>query len=101
MNPCKSCYISLNFTIRNIPKQIDFKKVSILEDNDVLVEILKNKNKFNKNNSFIILVNGSRYGIYISNTDKNHVYLKQYFLHYDSTKKNLFPKFVRFVKLVL
>ena len=115
---CTKCEISKSFDIGKIPKVFDFKKVSNKTDNTILFQIyqkinnsqLTNKSKlqqfpfsrcFEPGRKFMILVDGSRYEIeIISKTNKNQeIFLKQFFLHYDSKQGQLIPVSVRFVKI--
>lgn len=94
---CDKCEITLAFPVGKPPKQINFMSVSNNSTNTVLVEILKLKACFIRGNRFIIIVDGSRYGIEIVNVTSDVIYLKQFFLHYDGGK--LVPFVVRLVKI--
>jgi len=97
MEICQKCLITLSFSLKEIPNSLEFKKVSNKKNNIILVEIMAHHIKFAPNYKFIITVDGSRYGIHIISMNMKKVYLKQYFLHYNSV--NLVPVSVRFVKI--
>ena len=96
---CKQCLITISYSLKTIPNILDFKKVSNKKNNQILVEILKQRSRFIPNHEFLIIVDGSRYKISIIDMDNNCVQLKQYFLHYDG--KKLVPVSVRLVKIQL
>ncbi len=98
---CKMCEITLNYPTNKFPKNIEYKSVSNDKNNDVLVEIMKNKKRLKKNEKFLIIVNESRYGIFIQYSDKSKVILEQNFLHYDSNKMMLVSVYKRLVKILL
>lgn len=97
-NLCSKCEISLNFSVNKIPPHFDYKLVSTSKNNEVLREILENKNKIQKPCKFLILVDVARYGIEVMRTTKDTVLLKQFVLHYNG--KELVPVYVRFVKII-
>jgi hypothetical protein len=94
---CDKCEISLAYPVRDFPSRVDYRPVSNKTDNEILVRILHRKTSFVKGNKFIVLVDGSRYGIEIVNVNKQYVSLKQYFLHYNGD--NLVPTVVRSVNI--
>ena len=64
----------------------DFKKVRV-HGNEILTEILaKMPAKVIPEQQFIVLVDGSRYGIQILAVSKKQTVLFQHFLHYDGKK---------------
>jgi hypothetical protein len=101
-NLCTKCEISLNFPINQTrPPKVDLQEVSNSVSNSILVEIMEQKHRFEPNEKFIILVDGSRYGIRILTNSNKKVKLEQYFLHYDGFRGKLMPTFVRLVLITL
>ncbi len=101
LGKCKECKISLGFKIGEVPANqagIDFKNVPVRE-NAILDQILASPHHKTIGAKFIILVDGSRYGIEIIGKSNNCVLLKQHFLHYDGKRGKLVPVSVRFVMM--
>lgn len=100
MELCKYCFISLNFSINKVPEKFDLRAVSNKEDNEILKEIFKNKDKIKNGSTFLIIIDGTRYGIHIIKMEKGKIYLKQVYLHFDAKKCKLVPVYLRFVKII-
>ena len=101
---CKTCEISLNFDGNKLPECFDVMTVSNTSNNSILVKIMENKHRFNCGESFIILVDGSKYTIEILSNDGNKVELKQIVSHYNGgkgTQNNLMNSYVRFVRITI
>ena len=98
---CTTCEISKNFPVNQIPKSFDYKKCSNQSKNDILLKIYESKEKLTPAEKFIIFVDKSRYGIETISKTEKEIRLKQFFLHYDSVKKNLVPVYVRFVIITI
>jgi hypothetical protein len=97
---CTSCKITKSFNLGSIPAKYNYKSVSNMSNNIILKEIMENSAKFKVKEKFIILADGSRYGIEVCTVSKQKIIAKQYFLHYDGTRGKLIAVNVRFVEVV-
>ena len=106
-NKVKTCRITLSYSLKNIPSNVDQLKRDIksfadvnVSNNAILDEIMKNYDKLHKSKKILILVDGNRYDIELITERNKEVILKQYFKHYDGVRENLIPVSVRYVQLV-
>lgn len=100
---CKQCRITKSFSIK--PTTLDYRPVDTTIKNAILLEIHRNIDKLRGTDSFIILVDNSRYEIEIvklitNDSDKIiFVTLKQHFMHYDSKRGRLVRVNMRYVEI--
>jgi len=98
---CVSCELSKNFPANRIPNSFTYKHYSNNSDNYILLKIYESRAKLIPTESFIILVDGSRYCIETISKTKNEIILKQYFLHYDSKREQLIRVYGRYVRITI